>query len=299
MSDNAVTLQTPAGEPDRRVAVDPKVRETPSLQSIAMSGLRLLKREPLLHFFVLGALIFGADAALHPPAKDERVITVTKTLRQSFIDNFDEDKARRPSDDELQKMIDSWVASEILYREGKALAVDRGDDMIRDRIAYKLQLLIFDQIRVPQASEEQLRAWFESNHDRFDEPERVGFYITPPTDEATARRQLDDIEAQRDTEELQKQTRAILARPVASLAASFGDSFKDTLLGQPLGRWTVLQSKEGWHVVRLDSRHAGALATLDNVHDEAARIWHTDETRKRAWEAVNRLKASYSVRYEQ
>jgi len=38
-------------------------------------------------------------------------------------------------------MIESWVASEILYREGKALGVDRGDDMIRDRVAFKLQLL--------------------------------------------------------------------------------------------------------------------------------------------------------------
>ena len=113
-------------------------------------------------------------------------------------------------------MIDSWVASEILYREGKALGVDRGDDMIRDRIAYKLQLLIFDQIRVPQPTEEQLRAWFADNHERFDEPERVGFYLTPPTDEATARRQLEDIQGQRESDELQNQTRAILARPVAS-----------------------------------------------------------------------------------
>src|SRR5262249_11538844 len=89
-----------------------------------------LLREPLLHFCLLGALVFIGDALLHPPAKDERVITVTKSMRQSFIDNFDEDKERVPSDTELQKMIDSWIASEILYREGKALGVDLGDDMI-------------------------------------------------------------------------------------------------------------------------------------------------------------------------
>src|SRR5262249_55516607 len=160
---------------------------------------------------------------------------------------FDEDKERVPSDVELEKMIESWVASEILYREGKMLAVDRGDDMIRDRVAYKLQLLIFDQIRVPPPTEEQLRAWFAQNHERFDEPERVGFYLTPPTDEATARQQLEDIRAQRELEDLQRQTRAILGRPVASLAASFGEGFRDALLALPLGEWAVLQSKDGWH----------------------------------------------------
>jgi hypothetical protein len=50
--------------------------------------------------------------------------------------------------------------------------------------------------------------------------------------------------------------------------------------------------------VRLDSRQPGALASFESVRDEAAKIWHTEETRKRAWEAVKRLKASYQVRYE-
>ncbi|MET4170335.1 hypothetical protein ABIB99_001410 [Bradyrhizobium sp. LA6.1] len=262
------------------------------------STLARFSREPLLHFALLGAIIFGINAVLHPPAKDEKVIIVTKTMRQSFIDNFDEDKERTPSEAQLQKMIDSWVASEILYREGKALAVDRGDETIRDRIAYKMQLLIFDQIRVPRPSDEQLRVWFAENHTRFDEPERVSFYITPPTDQSNAQRQLDDIVGQRESEELQHLTRAILARPVASLAASFGEDFRDRLLAMPEGEWKLLQSKDGWHVARLDSRRPGNLASLDKVRDEAARIWHTDETRKLAWEAVTRLKASYQVRYE-
>src|SRR5882757_2494021 len=214
MSNNSLSLEPAAvNGPPARPTTEPRSRTMPALRLIASVLWRWVKREPLVHFAVLGGLIFGADALLHPPVKDDHTITVTKALRQSFIDNFDEDKARVPSDAELKKMIDSWVASEILYREGKALGVDRGDDMIRDRIAYKLQVLIFDQISVPQPTQEQLRAWFASNHARFDEPERVGFYLTPATDEATARRELEDIESQHESSELQKRTRAVLARP--------------------------------------------------------------------------------------
>ena len=292
------TLLVSSSENSGRGAVHPANRLADSLRPIAARTARFLRREPLVHFVLLGVLIFGADAVLHPPPKDDKVITVTKAMRQSFIDNFDEDKSRTPSDAEMEKMIESWVASEILYREGKALGVDRGDVMIRDRVAFKLQLLIFDQIRVPQPTEEQLRAWFADNHGRFDEQERVGFYLTPPTDETTAQRQLVEIEGQHESEDLQKQTRAILGRPVASLAASFGESFRDALLALPQGQWKALQSKEGWHVVRLDSRRAAVLASLDRVRDEAVRLWLTEETRKRAWEAVSRLKAGYTVRYE-
>jgi len=271
-----------------QIAADSADRAAHSSRPIVSAAARFLRREPLLHFVLIGALIFGLDAVLHPPAKDDKVITVSKAMRQSFIDNFDEDKARVPSDAELEKMIESWVASEILYREGKSLGVDRGDDMIRDRVAFKLQLLIFDQIRVTQPTEDQLRAWFADNHERFDEQERVGFYLTQPTDEMTAQRQLEEIQAEHESEDLQKQTRAILGRPVASLAPSFGEGFRDALLALPLGQWKVLQSKDGWHVVRLDSRRPGVLASLDDVRDEAVRIWLTDETRKRAWEAVSR-----------
>lgn len=289
-SANAALLGTPAA---------PTARSDAAARIPASSVWRSLAREPLLHFCVIGGLLFGADAWLHPPKRDERTIVVTKALRQSFSDNFDEDKARVPSEAELQKMVDAWVASEILYREGKAMAVDRGDEMIRDRVAYKLQLLIFDQVQVAQATDSQLAAWFEKNHEHFDEPERVGFYLTPPTDEATARRELQEIVTQQESPELRKQTRAILARPVPSIAPAFGEAFGEALLRLPIGEWQVLESKDGWHVVRLDSRRAGKPKSLAEVRDEAARLWHNDEVRKQAWEAVTRLKAQYNVQYEQ
>ena len=262
------------------------------------SFIRRLAGEPLLHFVILGGLIFGIDAVLHPPAKDDHVIVVTKALRQAFIEGFSEDKDKTPTADDMNKMIDAWVASEILYREGKAAGVDRGDQTIRDRIAYKLQLLIFDQVKVDRPTIDQLRKWFTTNHQRYDEPERVDFYITPPSDEATARHALEAIAAQQEGEDLRRKTRAIVARPVAAVAAAFGTDFRDKLVAAPLGQWVVLQSKEGWHVVRLDSHRPGKAAKLEDVFDDAARIWHDDQVRARAWEAVNRLKASYTVKYE-
>jgi parvulin-like peptidyl-prolyl isomerase len=90
----------------------------------------------------------------------------------------------------------------------------------------------------------------------------------------------------------------VLARPVASLAPAFGETFRDALLGSPIGQWTVLQSKDGWHVVRLDSRRPGQTARFEDVIEEADRIWRTEQSRLQAWEAVNRLKTSYKVEFE-
>lgn len=259
---------------------------------------RTFRGEPLVHFFLLGGLIFAADFVLHPPDRNERVITVTRAMRQAMSENFDEDRERKATAAELDAMVENWVASEILYREGKVLGVDRGDDTIRDRIAFKLQLLIFSQIEAPPVTEAGLRDWFAAHHDRFDEPERVSFYLGPPTEEATARRQMAEVAGGNEPPDLQRQTRAMVGRPVSSLAPSFGERFRDGLLALPQEQWAVLQSTEGWHLVRVDSGRPAVPARFEDVQDEVVRVWKTDETRKRAWEAVRRLRANYTVRYE-
>ena len=284
--------------PDTIAATTPAPRPRLIGRQPLRAALRFVCREPLIHFFLLAGLIFGADAILHPPDRSAKTITVTQAMRETMARNFDEDRERVPTAREMKAMVENWVASEILYREGKRLGVDRGDDSIRDRLAYKMQLLIFSQLEQPVATEAKLRAWFDSHRDRFDEPERVSFYLSPPTDKAAARQQLAAVQAGADTETLQHSTRAVVGRPVSSLAASFGDAFRDGLLALPIEQWSVLRSAEGWHVVRLDSRRPGVSARFEDERDEVRREWMTDSMRLRAWEAVKRLRADYSVVYE-
>jgi hypothetical protein len=258
-----------------------------------------LVREPLIHFCILGGLIFAIDHVLHPPSQDDKTIVVTKSMQQSFIRNFSEDGDATPTNEQLQNMIESWIGSEILYREGKALGVDKGDEMIRDRIAFKLQVLLFDQVQLEKPTEEQLRAYFENNRNRFDQPERVSFLLTAATNEAAAHRQFEDMRAERESPEVRDQTRLFPGRPVDSLAASFGDDFRSKLISLPVGEWRVLQAGDGWHVARLDAREPAVPADFDAVREGVRKLWTTDETRKRAWAAVTKLKSNYTVRIEQ
>ncbi len=143
-----------------------------------------------------------------------------------------------------------------------------------------------------------MRAFFERNRNRFDQPERVSFLLTATSDEATARRHFEDIRGERETADFRDQTRLFTNRPIDSLASSFGDDFRARLLGLPIGQWHVLQARDGWHIVRLDARQSAVPASFGSVRDEVNRMWTTEETRKRAWAAVTKLKSSYNVKIE-
>ncbi len=255
-------------------------------------------REPLLHFAVLAGLIFGADRILHPPSNSDRVITVSSELRRQLIAGFDEDQQIKPTQEQLQKLIDFYVATEILFREGKSMGLDRGDDMIKARVAHKLQLLIFSDIDVGRPSEEQLAEWFAKHRDRFDVPEKFDFYLAAAASEQEARDDVARIAAGNEPEALQETARAFQGRPAANLIASFGEAFVKQLETLPRGQWQAVQSSEGWHVARVDGVSAAAPANLEQVRSSVVEAWRTEATRLRALDAVEKLKANYTVRYE-
>lgn len=262
------------------------------------TALQGLAREPLIHFLLIGGLLFGADRLLRTSSDDAKTIIVTKAMQEAFIRGFDEDGVRRPTPEQLKNMIDAWAASEILYREGKALGVDKGDDMIRDRIAFKLQVLVFDEVKLENPTPQILRAYFEANRNRFDMPETVSFLLTTGTDEATARRNLSAITAQQETPELRDTTRVFANRPVASLAPVFGTSFADDLLRLPIGTWQLVKAGDGWHVARLDAHQPAKAADFAALQQQVTSLWRTEETRRRAWAAVEKLKAGYKIKIE-
>lgn len=254
--------------------------------------------EPLLQFLVIGLVLFLIDARLHPPVKEDRTIVVTRQMRNAIIENYDEDHARKPTDAEIKATIDNWVAEEILYREGRALGLDLGDPTIRDRIVYKLKVMLGEESKARDPSPADLADWFAKNHARYDEPDRLTFLATAPVSEAQARKELADIKALRESSDLQAQTRVFVDRPRAATGQVFGEAFAAALDRAPIGQWEVVQSTAGWHVVRLDARKPGRSVTLEDIGDQAVRAWKSEETLKMTLQAMERLKARYSVRVE-
>jgi hypothetical protein len=102
--------------------------------------MRLL-REPLLHFFVLGAAIFAAHALLSGEAPRSDQVVVTRGRIDSLTAQFASTHGRPPDGAEREALIRSWVREEILCREATRLGLDREDTVIRDRLRQKMEFV--------------------------------------------------------------------------------------------------------------------------------------------------------------
>jgi hypothetical protein len=127
-------------------------------------------REPLLHFVVLGAVLFAVDHVIAGRADDPHTITVDASVDRRAREVFEQEHGRDPNTEELHALRRPWLDNEVLYREGIAMQLDKGDPAIRDRVILKMLGLIEAGLRTPTFDEKTLRDWFEKNRAKYDQP---------------------------------------------------------------------------------------------------------------------------------
>jgi len=150
-------------------------------------------REPLLHFLVAGLALFAVYRALHPspePQDDgKRIVITDDDLRQVQI-AWRAQWQRFPMPDEMRGLIDSKIREEILYREAVALGLEKGDTIVKRRLAQKMEFLADDVSTLREPENEELKTWFDKNQERFASPALVSFhhlYFSPDRRGAHAR----------------------------------------------------------------------------------------------------------------
>jgi hypothetical protein len=96
-------------------------------------------RAPLLHFFLIGAILYGVGDALGPPAVTK--IFVSRSDIASISEEWRRATGRSPNPDELSRLVDQFVNEEILVREARVLGWDRNDSVIQLRLIRNLRFL--------------------------------------------------------------------------------------------------------------------------------------------------------------
>lgn len=269
--------------------------------------MRRLWREPLLHFLVLGALLFALYGWLQRgvlQTPDEIVVTASQV--QSLQAQFQRTRQRAPTPQELQGLVDNWVREEVFYREGLAMGLDRDDSIVRRRVAQKLEF-VSDGTAPDAPTVAELQAWLDEHaadyrvepsyslRQIYFNPDRRGARLA--ADIAAAQRALGRGEpASGDTTMLPATLELTRAAAVAQV---FGNEFAQALQGLRLGGWQgPLRSGFGEHLVELTARVDARPATLDEARGAVERDLLQARAQATGKAFYQRLRAKYGVRME-
>jgi len=271
-----------------------------------------LLREPLVHFLVLGALIFAVFnlVAPHPIGKGE--IVVTQGTLENMVTGFTRTWQRPPTDEELQGLIRDYIREEVAYREALAMRLDRDDTIVRRRLRQKLEFLSDNLADQTQPSDADLRAFLQSHAENFKTEPILSFrqvYLNPQSHGANLR--LDQIYLLAKLRQFGAESNSrALGDPfllksqftnvsLTDVKKMFGDQFAVGLVALQPGQWQgPVESGYGVHLVFISKRIDAHLPELAEVRDQVRRDWLNARRKEATDRFYEALLKRYTVRVE-
>lgn len=255
-------------------------------------------REPLVHFLLLAAGLFVIQFML---GSDEReVITVDQATRTYLVERAEELQLEPLTDEARATIVETFVEEEILIREARA----RGyDDSTRVRELLLQNMRFFMISDVDEATDEQLRAYFDSNRDRFVGPTTYSITsvqfneLTEITEEIVAQL-ADGIDPNK-----------VATRPVPfgvgsvrssqrEIVAAFGRDKAREILGQTPGdAWLgpyELRDGSG-AMLRLEAVIDPETPDFDTVKNWVSADWVNEETRRITDAEIAKIASKYRI----
>jgi peptidyl-prolyl cis-trans isomerase C len=263
-------------------------------------------REPLLHFVVAGFALFAIYGGLRSGSekKESRRIEITaddvRRIEISWLARWQ----RPPTAAEMDGLIEEQVKEEILYREALELGLEKNDEIIRRRLAQKMDFLAEDVASLRESAPGEVEAWFVKNRERFAPPPLATFrHLYFSSDkrgagaEEEARKALTAL-AGKDAgggDPFMFQS-AYTEQTPEQIARVFGSKFAGSLFQEKSGAWRgPIESGYGWHLVWIEALTPSQPPTFEAVTEQAKADWLSEQRTESKRATFEALKARYEI----
>ena len=272
-----------------------------------------LLREPLVHFLILGAALFAITRWVKPAADrtlpSRQIVITLDDLRQLQI-GFSAQWQRAPTQEEMLGLVETRIRQEVLYREALAMGLDKDDEIVKRRMAQKMEFLAEDVSAAHEPTAPELKAYFDENLAMFTQPARITFrlvYFSPDKRGQNAWSDAHEALAKLAGKSSSWDGAAALGDPFMfqdymadrtpdQIAKDFGPPFAKALFAQKPGAWTgPIESGYGWHLVYVDTLVPDHAAAFEEVEPDVKRAWLAAR-KAEAWDrAYKEMRAKYEL----
>ena len=257
-------------------------------------------RAPLAQFFLIGGAFYAVVAltgAAPPPAPPDR-IAVTQEDAARLAAQHEALWRRPPSPEELSALVERRIEEEVLVREARALGLEAGDSVVRQRLALKMRFVLEGGADAAAPDDAALQAHLEAHPDRFRKLGAVAFRQVPVTDAdvADALAALKGGAAPEGVGRPGLLPGALGLTEARAVDARFGPGFFARIAALPKGEWTgPVDSAFGRHLVQVTELRPGALPPLARIRDAVERDWRQAEAERLVAARLAALKAGYEI----
>jgi hypothetical protein len=227
-------------------------------------GMKKIIREPLFHFLIIGCGLFLLYSVVNKRDGNNEIV-----IDQDIIDDlsakWNMQWYREPNLVELKRLITLYINQEVLYREALAMNLDHNDEIIKRRLAKKMEFISDDLAESLQPSENILRAYYISNKKNYAKPpiytfKQVFFKNQVAADSALEKSNPVPFGDPLSLPGSYSKTDAL------KVSIDFGRAFAESLDTLEMGNWTgPVKSGFGSHLVFIEEKQLAGYYSYDDV----------------------------------
>jgi len=274
-----------------------------------MNFIKRILQEPLLHFLVLGALIFGVYYGLQGGNNS------TTSAQQIYIDEANIQRLsqvwqlkwrRPPTPEELRGLAIAELKEELFSREAQALGLAESDSVIRRHLAQKLAFLVQDTANFVEPTEAELHQFYTMHPELFQTESRLSlrqiffnpeYHTDPDADARQALAKLTETPAAwselGDPSPLET---ALTRADWLNLTNQFGRQFAHRVMALSPGEWQgPIESAFGFHLVQVSEVQPQQLQPFAEVKAKVLERWRDQCQREEDEAFFSRLLQKYDV----
>lgn len=266
-------------------------------------------RQPLLHFLLIGGLLFALYYVINPTTKGKDTIVIDDEQVSRMVTVFEKEWNRSPSEEEMKGILERYIQQEVYYRKALLMNLDHNDEIIRRRLDQKLRFITNDMATLKEPTDDELKAFYKKQSSKYRLPATYSFshiYFSPDKRRdamADASVVLEGLPKNDVTlNELIKKGDAFpFAYHVDGLtdkeiAGQMGDDFVKALQQLPLKKWTgPVLSGYGTHLLFLNAVKPASEPGLSLVKQEVLRDYQYDLQQQYNTQLLNDFKKDFTI----
>jgi hypothetical protein len=272
--------------------------------------MKKLLREPLLHFLIAGAALFLIYGAWGNSDTNDYTIVVEDSDIDMLINRWQTQWKRYPTEKELQFLFDQFLQEEVYYREALNMSLDHNDEIIRRRMAQKMEFLTKDLADMSEPDDEELQVFFQKHIEIYTLSPSVTFAHAYFSDDkrkdaaGDATKELQGLQGQTPTPELFEQIGDRISvrtyfesSNYANIQRQMGSNFADAIMQSTVQGWlsSPVRSGFGVHLVYVFEVLSGRVPELEVVKEKLLQDYKFDLSQEYDQNMFRGLVAKYDV----
>ena len=272
--------------------------------------MKKLLKEPLVHFILIGIGLFILYGWVSGREDSRDKIYFDDYDMDNIIASWEMQWSRLPTDEELKSLVEQNIRQEVFYQEALKMNLDHNDEIIKRRLAQKMNFLSNDLATLKEPNENELRKYYEENRDKYMLPPIYSFYqisyrLDSRTDpESDARQSLSSIKGQ--SPETIKEHGDRLPFPFYfnsidkdELDRQLGLDFAMALKDLDTAHWSgPVRSGFGWHLVYMTKKIPARAPEFKSILKELKRDFEYENQRKINDQVYDKLRSNYDIEYD-